>query len=283
MASIPAAWIPGATYRVQLNHGFTFADAAALVPYLAALGIDTLYASPILLSAPGSLHGYDVNDYRRIDSDLGGRAGFEQLAAALDEAGLRLLLDFVPNHMGIDGPFNLWWRDVLESGRDSPHARFFDIFWDTRSDDRIYLPMLEDHYGRVLEAGKLRLQYHAGELAVAYGHTTFPLALGTYALVLEPLTAAPGLADDTRASLHDWFAACAKLEGRRRPSRRRETLARARKRLALKQRLAGIVDASPPLAAAIEARLTTLNGRAGDPASVDALDAVIERQHYRLA
>jgi (1->4)-alpha-D-glucan 1-alpha-D-glucosylmutase len=278
-----AGRVPRATYRLQLHRAFTFDDAAALAPYLAGLGVDTVYLSPILLSAPGSLHGYDVNDYRRLDADLGGREGFDRLSARFRDVGLGVLLDFVPNHMGIDGPFNRWWRDVLESGRASPHARFFDIFWDSRRDGRIHLPLLEDHYGRVLEAGKLRAAYADAALVVAYGQTTFPLNLASYLGVFAPVAHDARLDADTRDRLDAWLRAAAALHGRPTRRRRRQTAARARRLAALKTSLAALVDGRADLRQALDARLAALNGTPGVPGSVDELDALLDQQHYRLA
>jgi (1->4)-alpha-D-glucan 1-alpha-D-glucosylmutase len=275
--------VPRATYRLQLHRAFTFDDAAALAPYLAGLGVDTVYLSPILLSAPGSLHGYDVNDYRRLDADLGGREGFDRLSARLRESGLGVLLDFVPNHMGIDGPFNRWWRDVLESGRASPHARFFDIFWNSQRDGRIHLPLLEDHYGRVLEAGKLRAVYVDAELVVAYGQTTFPPNLATYVAVLAPIAHDAPLETGTRDQLAAWLRAASALAGRPTRRRRRHTAARARRLTALETSLAALVDAHADLRNALDARLTALNGTPGRPETFDELDALLDQQHYRLA
>src|SRR5580698_1493351 len=111
MALNDAQHIPRATYRVQLNPKFTFADLERRAEYLAKLGISDCYLSPILQSSPGSTHGYDVANYRRINPELGGEPGFMQCANLLAEKGLGLLVDFVPNHMGISGPLNAWWTD----------------------------------------------------------------------------------------------------------------------------------------------------------------------------
>src|SRR5262245_34478128 len=118
--------IPRATVRLQFHRGFTFADAQALVPYFARLGISHLYASPIGVARPGSLHGYDVIDPTRVNPELGGEAALRMLAAALAEAALGLVLDIVPNHMAADSA-NPWWIDVLRQGRASRYAHFFDI------------------------------------------------------------------------------------------------------------------------------------------------------------
>ena len=126
---------PRATYRLQLHAGFTFADAAAAIPYLAELGISHLYLSPVLQAAKGSTHGYDVVDPERVSDDLGGEAGLRQLAAAAKGADLGILLDIVPNHMSIAGVDNRWWRDVLENGAASYYASAFDVDWPA-GDDR---------------------------------------------------------------------------------------------------------------------------------------------------
>src|SRR5579884_1545754 len=121
---------PGCTYRVQLNSAFRFSAAAAVVPYLAELGVTHLYCSPILQATPGSTHGYDVVDPGRISDELGGREGLNALSGALSDAGLGMVVDLVPNHMATAGRDNPWWWDVLENGPSSVRARSFDIDWD---------------------------------------------------------------------------------------------------------------------------------------------------------
>ena len=142
------------TYRLQLNAGFTFADAAAIVPYLARLGVSHLYLSPILEATPGSLHGYDVVDHTRVAGDLGGRAGLEALAAAAHAHGLGIVVDVVPNHMAVPVPEHLnppFW-ELLRQGRDGPTAHWFDVDWD-EGDGRIGLPLLGGTLEEVLAAG----------------------------------------------------------------------------------------------------------------------------------
>src|SRR5437899_8466634 len=119
---------PRATYRVQLHAGFTFDDAAAIVDYLADLGISHLYCSPYLQAAPGSTHGYDVVDHHRVNEELGGRAAHARLTDALRAHGLGQVLDVVPNHMAIS-PENTWWWDVLRNGPASRYAAYFDVDW----------------------------------------------------------------------------------------------------------------------------------------------------------
>ena len=132
------------TYRLQMRaDAFTFADALDVLDYLAALGVSHLYLSPILTAVEGSTHGYDVTDPTTVSAALGGPKGLEQLAAAAQARGMGLIVDIVPNHVGVDKPEqNRWWRDVLEHGRSSPYASYFDIDWDLDPDGRIVLPVL---------------------------------------------------------------------------------------------------------------------------------------------
>src|SRR5262245_17868980 len=113
---------PISTYRLQLHAGFTFEDAAKVVPYLAALRVTEIYASPILRAEKGSPHGYNVVDFGSVNPELGGDAGFAALVKAERGRGLGTVVDFVPNHMGIASGENAWWSDVLENGPASLHA-----------------------------------------------------------------------------------------------------------------------------------------------------------------
>jgi len=159
---------PTATYRLQLHAGFTFADAEAVVPYLAGLGISHLYASPITMAAPGSLHGYDGIDPRRINPELGGEEGLIRLVATLRAHGMGLIVDIVPNHLGVAGGSNALWLDVLAKGQASEHAALFDIDWDRP----IALPVLDGPLEEVIAAGRLVLV--AEGLQLDHG-VTYPL------------------------------------------------------------------------------------------------------------
>jgi (1->4)-alpha-D-glucan 1-alpha-D-glucosylmutase len=132
------------TYRLQMRGDtFTFADALGVLDYLAALGVSHLYLSPILTAAEGSTHGYDVTDPTTVSAALGGPEGLKRLSAAAQARGMGLIIDIVPNHLGVDKPDqNRWWRDVLEHGRNSTYFSFFDIDWDLDPDGRIVLPVL---------------------------------------------------------------------------------------------------------------------------------------------
>src|SRR5262249_8612832 len=121
--------VPLSTYRLQMNSGFTFDQAAEIVEYLDALGISDVYLSPILMARPGSPHGYDVCDPSRINPELGGEEGFDRLCERLKRRGIGVLLDVVPNHVGIGHACNHWWMDVLENGSGSRYAAYFDVDW----------------------------------------------------------------------------------------------------------------------------------------------------------
>ena len=184
-----------ATYRVQLNTGFTFDDAAAITDYLAALGVSHLYCSPILQAAPGSTHGYDVVDPGRLNAELGGAAGYRRLADELAGAGLGQVLDIVPNHMALAGRANAWWWDVLENGPSSVYASYFDIDWDPperKLAATVLMPVLGDQYGRVLEAGELVVSRQGGSLAVRYFDHEAPISPRTLGGLLTKAAARAG-------------------------------------------------------------------------------------------
>jgi len=170
---------PRATIRLQLHRGFTFADAAARVDYFAALGVSHLYLSPILTARAGSMHGYDVIDHAHVNPELGGEDGFRALAAKARERGLGIIVDIVPNHMAVGGSDNAWWLDVLEHGRESRYAAFFDIDWqvtDPALRGRIAAPFLGKPYGDVLASGEIELACEGGKWHAQYFEHRFPLA-----------------------------------------------------------------------------------------------------------
>lgn len=281
MAFTDPRGVPASTYRLQLRKEFPFAEATRVVPYLHELGISHLYCSPILMSAPGSTHGYDVNDYHRIDTELGGHTGYAELAAAAHARGIGIVLDFVPNHMGIQGTSNRWWQDVLECGPHSPHADFFDVDWSDHYQGgraRVLVPILGDHYGVLLEQGKFALRFDgdAGTFAVHYEDLRFPLCPGTYAELLRGAAQRAGT-EKTRAGLRE---IAERLEAL--PSGDREPIPRA-PRDELKRALAALTASDASAREAIAAELADVNGQAGDVRSMDRLDEMLNDQHYRLA
>lgn len=169
---------PLATYRIQFRSGFTLRSAIDLIPYLSELGISHLYASPLLLAMFGSTHGYDVFDFEQLDPDLGTEEDLVELAKTLHENNMGLVLDIVPNHMGIGGSQNRWWWDVLKNGQKSKFAPYFDIDWtspDPRLHGKILAPVLGDRYETILAKGEIRLDYNEEELILRYYEHTFPI------------------------------------------------------------------------------------------------------------
>ena len=287
-AAMQPARIPRATYRLQFNANFTFADALALVPYLDDLGISHLYASPLYRARPGSTHGYDVVNYNELNPELGTEEQFDALAGALAERGMSILLDVVPNHMGVSTA-NGWWTNVLKHGPASEYAPYFDIDWRPRYrmlDDKVLLPVLGDHYGRVLEAGELQAVYWHGDFYIHYFDSQFPLTPESYTVILD--RALGRLANqEQREPVAEMELASILYSLRFLPGYRErdpEALtARHREQAILRARLRALFDGSEAFRTALEGALQLLNGTPGSAESFDALDALLNVQPYRLA
>jgi len=286
---IAAQRLPIATYRMQFNRHFTFRQAQELVPYLAALGISDLYASPLLQAREGSLSGYDVVDYGAINSELGTRDELESLSRSLRGAQMGLILDVVPNHMGTGGGRNRWWQDVLENGPSSPYADYFDIDWMPLKPDlahKILLPVLGDQYGKVLEDGQLSVRLDGGVLWLHCYDSRYPLAVGSYAAVLgalaDPLAQQLGAENSELLEFLSILTAIRNLPPQT-AATRPQVLEKHREQDVIKRRLKELLGRSPAIAAAIESGLSSLNGTRGDARSFDRLDALIREQSYRLA
>ncbi len=170
---------PRSTYRLQIRRAFDLDAAAGVLGYLRDLGIDTVYLSPLLTATTGSDHGYDVVDPTRVDPERGGAAALDRFAAAARAAGLRILVDIVPNHMGISRPReNAWWWDLLTNGRASRYAAAFDVDW-AAADDRVRVPILGEEITEALAAGSISVDRDAG--VVRYFDHELPLAPGSLA------------------------------------------------------------------------------------------------------
>lgn len=289
MRKASTAIVPRATYRVQLHADFRFEHARDLVPYLCDLGISHLYCSPPLRARPGSRHGYDVTDHGQINPELGGRAEFDRLVETLHRHGMGLVIDIVPNHMGVLGGDNAWWLDVLENGESSAYAEYFDIEWhpaDTALAGRVLLPILGDQYGVVLERGELKLVFDApnGAFSVEYFEHRLPIDPASCGdLLRQALRAMPSAsAAGAGAELERLALAFACLPTRDVRDGASRAL-RCREAPALKAALAACLAARPQLGEAIARAVASLNGRPGSRASFDALDALLGAQAYRLA
>ncbi len=265
--------IPIATYRLQLTADFDFDAAAAVVPYLKALGISHLYASPFTKSRKGSSHGYDVVDHTKINPELGGDAGFERLSEALKAHDLGLILDFVPNHVGVHFADNPWWLDVLEWGPASPHAVSFDIDWDQlpyRARGGVLLPIIGSSYGQALEKGEIELRYDAGEgsFSAWYFEHRLPIAPERYSEILRNIVKEAGA--EGSAAGKSILALASRYRGLRHPNRKEAP--------DFKAELKGIAGSADIVARGLDAY------RAGPdrPTQILALHHLLERQHYRL-
>ena len=278
--------IPSATYRLQFHKGFTFADASALADYLGELGISHVYASPYFHASPGSTHGYDINDHSALNPEIGSGDDYQRYVEALKRNGLGQIVDFVPNHMGI-GPSNPYWMDVLENGRASKYAQFFDIDWFPLKEelaDKVLLPILGDQYGRILEKGDLKLNHLDGTFFFTYFETRLPIDPRSYGAILKKALEMAGLTtgDDSRTELQSIITAAEHLP-RRSETTPDKVEERDREKEIIKKRLKHFCEEHPDAMAVIDDAVLSWNGKPGDPRSFDALDLLIGEQAYRLA
>ena len=261
--------MPRATYRLQLHAKFTFDGAAAVVPYLAALGITHVYVSPIQMSAPGSTHGYDVVDPTRLDPELGGEDAFRRFSDALRAHELRLLVDIVPNHLGVGGKSNPWWLDVLEWGRRSQHARFFDIDWERPgASGKLIVPFLGAPFEELLSQGHIGLGFEASQarFAVWYADHCHPVSALDYGPLLARAKDVTGEAARELRNLESDFCALPFNENDSEVLRARvETLRR---------RLMRACEVHPSLRPALE--------RVGSTLTADECRDLCDRQAWRL-
>jgi (1->4)-alpha-D-glucan 1-alpha-D-glucosylmutase len=262
---------PLATYRLQLSSDFRFEDVAKLSDYLAALGVSHVYTSPFLRARSGSPHGYDIVDHNALNPELGTQTDFERMSRALQRQNIGLILDYVPNHMGVGGADNPHWLEVLEWGRASSYAEWFDIDWNPESlylRDKVLVPFLGDQYGAALRAGSFRLRFDAqdGSLAVwAYGTHKLPISPLDYGAVI-------GKQHPTLERIGDEFCAID------------ESVSQMPRRAAeLKTMLAVEYAKDEELRRAVDEALARYEGTEGNLCSWSRLRGLIQRQHWRAA
>lgn len=271
---------PIATYRVQLNKEFRLADAEALLPFLQKLGVSDLYASPVFQARPGSMHGYDNTDPSKVNVEIGGDEAFLRLTDTLRGRRMGLLLDIVPNHMAASSQ-NPWWMDVLENGSSSAYGGFFDVEWSPGSgsgEEKIFLPVLGDPYGEVLDRKEIQLAIDDQGFFVKYYDSRFPVDPSSYALIVDH--------DFEDASKTEEFQAF--LDAIQRLPERTTTYwegieGRRRDVPHIKEQLQQLYTGNPDFRAYVDRRLEQLNGIKDDPASFDRLDQILQAQPYRLA
>jgi (1->4)-alpha-D-glucan 1-alpha-D-glucosylmutase len=269
---MPSA-IPIATYRLQLTANFDFGAATAVVPYLKSLGISHVYASPFMKARKWSTHGYDVVNHTIINPELGGDAGFERFSEKLRQHDLGLILDFVPNHVGVHFADNPWWLDVLEWGEASPHAVSFDIDWELlpyRARGGVLLPILGSSYGKALESGEIELRYddNDGSFSAWYFEHRLPIGPERYGEILQ--TIVKEAAAENGSAGKRILELASRYRGLRHPNRKEAP--------AFKAELKDIAGGRELIARGLAAY------RAGPdrPAQTLVLHHLLERQHYKL-
>lgn len=282
---------PLATYRLQFNRSFTFRHALKLAPYLKALGVSHCYASPLLKAREGSPHGYDIIDHTQLNPEIGTEEDFHAFARELKDHGIGLVLDIVPNHMGVGEGSNPWWQDVLENGRSSAHSGYFDIEWEPLRDElcgKVVLPILGASYGEELEQGRLQVLYERGVFFATYYDKRLPFDPQTYPLILEaagefrPHYSRPGHADPDLEELESIVRGFAELplHASDDPEDRRR---REREIPALRRRLAQLAERSAQARNVVKRAVETINAEPGNSRSFDALHRLLEAQAYRVA
>jgi (1->4)-alpha-D-glucan 1-alpha-D-glucosylmutase len=281
--------LPEATYRLQVNHTFTFRDAENLVDYLASLGISDCYLSPCVKACAGTMHGYDIVDHNTLNPEIGSEADYDAFTRALRTRGMGQILDVVPNHMGVASDDNAWWMDVLENGPGSPYASFFDIDWMPLKPDLAYkvlLPILGDQFGKVLEDQQLVLAFEDGAFCLHYFDRRLPIEPRSWGMVLshrkEELISRLGADNPQALEYESILTALGHLPPRNETSPEKVS-ERRREKEVIKRRLAELSAASPEVKSFLEENVAIFNGTQGDPRSFDLLDQLLRDQPYRLA
>ena len=284
---IPAR-TPVSTYRLQFHRRFRFRDALALLPYLEALGVGDLYASPLLAARKGSTHGYDVVDPTRLHPELGTAEEFDALAGALAARNMGLLLDIVPNHMAACDE-NRWWVDLLETGAGSPFARFFDVDWESPREalrKKVLLPILGGPYGKVLEDGELSLRLAQGSFSIRYHGTRLPVAVPSVARILahglEALEEKLGPEHPAFREFLDLVSEAEHLPAA--PPADPEAAGEWRMHAdGIRKRLASLHAGRTEIREHLDGILREFSGTRGTPASFAPLDRLLSEQHYCLS
>jgi (1->4)-alpha-D-glucan 1-alpha-D-glucosylmutase len=285
--------VPVSTYRLQLNAGCNLDMVFDLMLYLEQLGVSDLYLSPLFRAREESSHGYDVVDHGAIDPAIGDMAAFERVAVAARGAGMGILLDVVPNHMGINDAGNAWWLDVLENGEGSYFAGFFDVDWRPAASalqDKILLPFLGEPFGKVLENGELRVIYDDKRFQLCYGPRRYPIAPPTWTDILDLAFQFSNaqVSHDGRKATSDWTELQSIITQLRHlpPGSRRDAAAmeeRYREQNIVRRRLSQLLESSPTVREALDKALLQINGEVGNPKSFDLLEKLLDSQWYRLA
>lgn len=264
--------IPSSVYRLQINEKFPLKKAMAVLPYLKDLGIEGIYCFPLFACA--SSHGYDVTDPNCLNPLIGTSDEFNDFFSLLQDLGIKLLFDVVPNHMSIKGGKNPWWQDVMAKGKESPYAGFFDIYWNSEKSGlqgKILLPILKDPYGRALENGQIRVVWKDG-FWIQYADFLLPVALGSYDQIFH--SQSNRLSSIEVNEEKDWLECITIVSELEKTEEERSEK--------IKNRLVDLYRASPFVRLRIEEIIAQVNGKKGDPQSFNELDKLLEKQFYRL-
>jgi len=282
--------IPQCTYRLQFNHGFTLKQAIELIPYLKQLGVSHCYASPLLAARPGSMHGYDIVDHGHLNPEIGSDADFNCFCAELKANDMALIVDIVPNHMGV-GSDNIWWMDILENGRASAYANYFDIDWMPLKDElrgKVLLPVLGNQYGQVLENGEIRLGFakDTGTFNFHYYDHFWPLNPNTYPFILKQrLDELSLLLAEKEWSFLEYQSIITALENLPYYSYLNETQmdTRQREKTVTLKRLLDLCQQDPKVEAFIAENVADFNQLKDQPENIKRMHQLLEAQVYRLA
>lgn len=265
---------PVATYRLQMGADFGFDRVAAVLPYLANLGVSHLYTSPYLQAAAGSTHGYDVVDPTHVSSEMGGAEAHARLCRELEKFKMGQMIDVVPNHMAIIGRQNPWWWDVLENGPSSRYAAYFDVDWESSEErwpNKVLLPVLRDHYGRVLEAGEICLIRDDSRFTLQYHEHLFPIDPSSLDVLLGRAAEACG------SELLGFIAGSYARMPRSKVIAIGAVERRHHDKAVIEKLLSDCLREDPAALSSVDAEVKRINSDA------EAIDALIDRQNYRLA
>jgi len=282
---------PLSTYRLQFHRQFTFQQASEITTYLHKLGISHCYASPFLTAKPGSLHGYDIIDHSKLNPEIGTESDLENFIRNLKNHNMGLILDIVPNHMHIVDPGNRWWWNLLENGPASPYADYFDIDWQSLKPilhNKVLLPLLDQPYGKALENQSLKASYRNGAFFIDLFSLSLPTDPKSWNLILNSLANETWKIlpkeDPSQIELESIITAITHLP----PTdsllglNKEKIEERQRENEVIKHRLEALLVDNQPIYELLSKQLQALNGKKGDPRSVDLLEVFLDSQPYRL-
>lgn len=282
--------IPDCTYRLQFNHLFNFQDAIKLIPYLKKLGISHFYASPLLQSRLNSMHGYDIINHNSFNPSLGSNEDFSKLINELKNSAMGMILDIVPNHMGISTD-NKWWMDVLENGPSSKYAIYFDIDWNPLKPElksKVLVPILGDHYGNILVNGELNLSFEKekGKLYLHYYNHKFPINPSSYPMLLDYRINL--LASRLGSTNEDYFEYQSIItEFKNLPKHTEKDPVKINERIREKdiasKRLSNLCNKNNLITDFVFENLHDFKVKPGDPLAQRKMHNILEEQAYRLA